>query len=210
VEQEGLKIPTPDALNLAVDRYRHQDPGRADAALDFLHTVEKSGLSPGWLSVPHPYKRYGLQAAAYRLGVPFTAHPMIGHDIIYVHPMNNCAAIGRVAERDFLTFAHGVTGLSGGVYLSVGSAVMSPMVFEKSLSMAQNLALQEGWRIEDHLIVVVDLVPSSCYWSQGEPPWDSSDFYVRFNKTFSRMGGSMRYLQMDNKAFFPALLRALE
>ena len=37
--------------------------------------------------------------------MPFTSHPMFGHDIIYTHPMNCGAAIGRAAERDFLTFA---------------------------------------------------------------------------------------------------------
>ena len=69
---------------------------------------------------------------------------MIGHDIIYNHPMNHCACLGRVAERDFLTYAHSVSQLDGGVYISIGSAVMSPMIFEKSLSMAQNLAIQRG------------------------------------------------------------------
>ena len=69
---------------------------------------------------------------------------MIGHDIIYNHPMNCCACLGRAAERDFLTFADSVCQLEGGVYISIGSAVMSPMVFEKSMSMAQNLAMQRG------------------------------------------------------------------
>ena len=57
------------------------------------------------MAVPHPWKNYGLQAAAYRLHVPFTSHPMFGHDIIYEHPMNLGAAIGRCAQRDFLSFA---------------------------------------------------------------------------------------------------------
>ncbi len=94
--------------------------------------------------------------------------------------------------------------------MSVGSAVMSPMIFEKSLSMAQNIALQKGNPIRNHFIVVVDLAPSTWDWTQGEPPDDHPDYYQRFNKTFSRMGGEMRYLALDNKAFLTGLLNALE
>jgi len=50
---------------------------------------------------------------------------MFGHDIIYTHPMNHGAAIGRAAQRDFLAFCDTVSRLQDGVYLSVGSAVMS-------------------------------------------------------------------------------------
>ena len=83
------------------------------------------------MKIPFPFKQYCVQAAAFRLGIPFTGHPMIGHDIIYTHPLNHGAAIGRTALRDFLTFANAVNGLDQGVYMSVGSAVMSPMIFEK-------------------------------------------------------------------------------
>ena len=95
---------------------------------------------------------------------------MIGHDIIYNHPMNHCAALGRVAQRDFLAFAENVSRIDGGVYLSIGSAVMSPMIFEKSLSIAQNLAMQRGEHIDNHYILVVDLAESNWDWSKGEPP----------------------------------------
>jgi len=168
------------------------------------------GLGPGQHNCPHPYKKYGLQAAAYRLGVPFTAHPMIGHDIIYCHPMNHGAAIGRTAQRDFLAYAEQVRQLDGGVYCSIGSAVMSPMVFEKSLSMAQNVAIQDGGHIDQHFICVVDLQASQWDWSQGEPPEDNPDYYLRYNKSFNRMGGTMRYLSADNRDFLLALRRALE
>jgi hypothetical protein len=134
---------------------------------------------------------------------------MIGHDIIYTHPLNHCAAIGRTAQRDFLAYAHRIAQIDGGVYLSVGSAVMSPMVFEKSLSMAQNLALQQGKRISRHYIAVVDLAESHWDWSEGEPPQDSPDYYLRYCKSFSRMGGSMRYATADNRDFLLALCREL-
>jgi hypothetical protein len=171
--------------------------------------LDRLPLEQGWLPVPHPHKEIGLQAAAYTLGVPFTSHPMFGHDIIYLHPANHGAAIGRTAERDFLSFAESVRHLDGGVYMSIGSAVMSPMVFEKSMSMAQNFALQEGRHLANHHMVVVDLQESHWDWTQGEPPEDNPDYYLRFNKSFSRMGGHLRYLCADNRDFLLSLRSAL-
>ncbi|NUN94460.1 MAG: hypothetical protein HUU04_11875, partial [Verrucomicrobiae bacterium] len=155
------------------------------------------------------WKATSAQAAAFRLGIPFTGHPMFGHDIIYTHPMSCGAAIGRAAERDFLAFVSSVSALEGGVYLSVGSAVMSPMIFEKALSMARNVARQEGRRIAGHRLAVVDLAKSAWDWTRGEPPEEHPDYYLRFNKTFSRMGGTLRYLSLDNRDFLLALWREL-
>ena len=135
---------------------------------------------------------------------------MFGHDIIYNHPLNHGAAIGRAALRDFLTYAAQVQQLEGGVYLSIGSAVMSPMVFEKSLSMAQNLELQEGRKIANHYMVIVDLAESSWDWkNKGDPPADNPAYYLRYCKTFSRMGGTMRYASADNRDFLLTLLHEL-
>jgi hypothetical protein len=136
---------------------------------------------------------------------------MIGQDIIYCHPLCSGAAVGRTAERDFLIFADTISRIGGGVYLSVGSAVMSPMVFEKAFSMAQNLHLQKAGRpIEGHFIVAVDLTPLSWDWqTEGEPPADNPAYYLRFCKTFSRVGGSMRYACGNNRDFLLALCQAL-
>jgi hypothetical protein len=212
IHEDRHLVPGRDELLDAISRVQ-ESPDAAEhaaAAADVLAVLERQQVPQGLSEVPHPWKRFSVQAAAYRLGVPFTAHPMIGHDIIYTHPLNHVAAIGRTAQRDFLAFAHQVSRLSGGVYLSVGSAVMSPMIFEKSLSMSQNLALQAGQSIRDHFIVVVDLAESRWDWSVGEPPPDSPDYYLRYCKTFSRMGGTMRYVSADNRDFLLALCRELE
>ena len=218
---EGLAIPAVEELRAAMEAGAAAAPGdaasapssqapsaapgtleRAAAAADLLGVTAAAGLSPGFLRIPHPFKEHSLQAAACRLGVPFTAHPMFGHDILYTHPLNRGAAVGRTAERDFLSYAAAVSGLEGGVYLSVGSAVMSPMIFEKSLSMSRNVALREGRRIERFDLIVVDLAPLAWDWErQGEPPSDHPAYYLRYLKTFSRMGGRMRYLGVDNRAF---------
>lgn len=209
IETEGLTIPTQESLLEEIHK-----PGvgedRIAAAADLLGTIRKFKLKPGRMSISHPFKSYSAQAAAYRLGIPFTGHPMIGHDIIYNHPMNHGAAIGRSALRDFMSFTHSISQIQGGVYLSVGSAVMSPMIFEKALSMSQNLALQAGHSINQHFIVVVDLAESTWDWQKnGEPPKDNPAYYLRYCKTFSRMGGEMRYLQADNRDFLLTLSQML-
>ena len=211
ISRDGLDLPEPGQLLKTVQDFAEQDPELAAASLDLLATIQKFHLKPGFLAIPHPFKRYSAQAAAYRLNIPFTAHPMIGHDIIYNHPVNHGAAIGRVALRDFLTYAEQVHQLEGGVYLSVGSAVMSPMVFEKSLSMAQNLELQAGRKITKHHMVIVDLAESSWDWQKaGEPPMENPAYYLRYCKTFSRMGGSMHYVCAHNRDFLLTLLQALQ
>jgi hypothetical protein len=201
IENEGAAIPSLSELHTRRD----------GAAADLQEIIERFTLAPGFFRVAHPWKQFSVQAAAYRLRIPFTGHPMFGHDIIYCHPLNYGAAIGRTAERDFLTFAESISRLDSGVYLSVGSAVMSPMIFEKSISMAQNVCLQNGKRIENHFMVVVDLAQIAWNWQKdGEPPPDNPAYYLRYCKTFSRMGGTMRYLAVDNRDFLLSLLHKLE
>ncbi len=207
ISREGLDIPDLSGMNpfLIKNEGAEEDVNYA-AAADLASVIRKFRLSPGFMNIPHPYKKYSVQARAYELGIPFTGHPMFGHDIIYCHPMNSGAAVGRTALSDFLSFAGSVAGLDHGVYISVGSAVMSPMVFEKSLSMARNLKNQRGKRLDDQLMIVVDLAKSQWDWEKdGEPPADNPDYYLRFFKTFYRMGGELHYMNLDNRDFLLAL-----
>ena len=73
-------------------------------------------------------------------------------------------------------------------------------IFEKSFSMAQNLAIQRQQSIDDFWTFVVDLAEDTWDWNNGEPPPSNPAYYVRFMKTFSRMGGTLRYIQCDNRA----------
>jgi hypothetical protein len=209
IERQGLDIPAADVVKGETANGQTWD--RVAAAADLMGVIEAFALKPGWMAVSHPFKQYSAQAAAFRLGIPFTGHPMIGHDIIYNHPMNHGAAIGRTALRDFLAFSDSVSRIQDGVYLSVGSAVMSPMIFEKALSMSQNLAIQEGRRIDRHFMAVVDLAESNWDWQKdGEPPMDNPAYYLRYCKTFSRMGGEMKYLCADNRDFLLGLYGRLK
>ncbi|MCX7805268.1 MAG: hypothetical protein N3A38_08775 [Planctomycetota bacterium] len=208
IEREELSLPS-DAELLTLSA--GTDPEKAGAAADLRAVLAAAGERGGrTLRLPHRWKRFSVQAAAFRLGVPFTVHAGIGYDIIYEHPAACGGAYGRAAMRDFLIFAESVRGLSGGVYLSVGSAVMSPMIFEKAMAMSVNAAIQEGGRIRDHFICVVDLADENWKWSgNAEPPPDDPAYYLRFCKSFHRMGGEMEYIALDNRAFLQGLWTAL-
>ena len=210
ISREGLNIPEQAFLINEAIKNMKADPEYASSAIDLYETIKKRRIKPGFMSILHPFRKYSVQCAAYDLGIPFTGHPMFGHDIIYTHPMNHGAAIGRTALTDFLRFAGSVSSLENGVYMSVGSAVMSPMVFEKSLSMAQNIEIQHNKHIDNHFMLVVDLAKNEWDWNRnGEPPADNPAYYLRYLKTFNRMGGEMHYLSADNRDFLSELCHDL-
>jgi hypothetical protein len=39
---------------------------------------------------------------------------------------------------------------------------------------------------------------------------DNPDYYLRYNKSFNRMGDQMRYMMADNSDFLLALMRGVE
>jgi hypothetical protein len=210
ISQEGLSIPEQSFLLREASEKMKTDSAYASAAIDLYDVIRKNKLKAGFMSIPHPFKEFSVQCTAFDLNLPFTGHPMIGHDIIYTHPLNHGAAIGRTALTDFLYFAKSVSNLEKGVYMSVGSSVMSPMVFEKSLSMSQNLEIQQGRHIDNHFILVADLAKNEWDWNNnGEPPADNPAYYLRYCKTFSRMGGEMHYLSADNRDFLCELYQNL-
>jgi hypothetical protein len=210
ISQEGLQIPEISVLRQEAVQKIKTNPDLAAAAIDLAGVIQKFNLQAGFISIPHPFKKYSVQARAFELGIPFTGHPMFGCDIIYNHPMNHGAALGRVALNDFLCFTKSVSNLDYGVYMSIGSAVMSPMIFEKALSMSQNLKIQEGKHIDNHYMLIVDLAKSDWDWQKdGEPPIDNPAYYLRYCKTFNRMGGEMHYLTADNRDFLLAIYQEL-
>lgn len=207
--EDGATLPHPDTLSAAI-RSEPAHPLTA-ARADLLRTMVERRIEAGRLSVVHRWKKASIIASAWRHGVPLTVHPGIGYDIISNHPIFNGGAIGRAAEWDFKLFGGSLDNLSGGVAMSVGSAIMGPQVFEKSESCVNNLRLQDGRGVvADHSIYVVDLQDGGGWdWSTGEPPKSNPAYYLRFCKSFSRMGGVMRYLQCDNAAFIHHLHKRL-
>jgi deoxyhypusine synthase len=81
-----------------------------------------------------------LLHAAYAASVPVTVHVAIGTDIVHIHPRADGAAIGQTTLQDFRLLCSIVRGLdSGGIYLNLGSAVLLPEVFLKTVTVVRNL-----------------------------------------------------------------------
>jgi hypothetical protein len=210
IEEDGVALPTKDALEAALKK----EPSHplAPARTELLRAMVAHKLRSGRNNVKHPWKATSILANAFRHNVPFTVHPGIGYDIIACHPMFRGAVLGRAADIDFRLFGGAVERLDGGVVLSVGSAIMAPQVFEKSISCVNNLRLQAKRNIVcDHTMVVVDIQDGGNWdWSKGEPPKDNPAYYLRFCKSFARMGGTMQYVQCDNVVFLSNLLHELQ
>jgi len=207
--EDGTTLPTPEELE-ALLRTSPDHP-LAAARADLLHTMRTQRWQGGRIHVTHRWKRASILAQAFQYDIGLTVHPGIGYDIISNHPMFNGAVIGRAATWDFHAIGGAIDTLDHGVVLSIGSATMGPQVFEKSLSCVHNIRKQEGRaQLQGHTIYVVDLQDGGNWdWSQGEPPKNHPVYYLRFCKSFSRMGGEMRYLQCDNLAFVHNLYHRL-
>ena len=102
----------------------------------------------------YPHRDRSILAAGARLGIPVTVHVAIGTDIIHMHPSADGAAIGEGSMRDFHRLTEVVAGLTRGVYLNLGSAVILPEVFVKALNLARNL----GHRVKPLTTVDLDFI----------------------------------------------------
>lgn len=209
IVENGATLPETKALEKSLrDEPTHP---LAPARAELLQTMLVHKIPGGCIDVKHPWADTCILAQAFRNDIPLTVHPGIGYDIISNHPIFNGAAIGRAAGLDYRLFGRAVEQLDSGVVLSVGSAIMAPQVFEKSLSAVNNLRLQSGRGVvRDHTIYVVDIQDGGNWdWSTGEPPKDNPAYYLRFCKSFARMGGEMQYVQCDNVAFMHNMLQRL-
>ena len=209
IHEDGVTLPTAEELSQAIAATPSHPLTAARA--DLLRAMMSQKWPSGRIQIDHRWKYASILAQAYKHDVPVTVHPGIGYDIISNHPVFNGGVIGRAAEWDFKLFGGSVEQLDGGVVLSVGSAIMGPQVFEKSISCVNNLRLQSGRPIvHDHAVYVVDLQDGGGWdWTQGEPPKTHAAYYLRFCKSYSRMGGAMQYLQCDNALFIHNLYEEL-
>ena len=72
-----------------------------------------------------------------------------------MHPAANGAAIGGGSLVDFRKLAAVVSGMEGGVYLNLGSAVLLPEVFLKTVTLGRNL----GHALKHITTVNMDFLP---------------------------------------------------
>jgi hypothetical protein len=117
--------------------------------------------------------------------------------------------LGQASYTDFLIFAHAVEDLDGGVFLNVGSAVTGPEVFLKALSMARNVAHQQGRSIRDFTTAVFDLVDLPADFRSGTPSKEQPLYYYRPWKTLLVRtvadGGTSFYFKGDHRQTIPSL-----
>ena len=102
-----------------------------------------------------PHRRLSLLAAGKQLGLPVTVHVAIGTDIIHMHPHANGEAIGGGSLLDFRKLAAVVSHMEGGVYINLGSAVLMPEVFLKTVTLGRNL----GRALKHITTVDMDFLP---------------------------------------------------
>lgn len=96
-----------------------------------------------------------LLHAAYEAGVPVTVHVAIGTDIVHIHPSADGASIGQTTLQDFRLLCSLVRELDGGgVYLNLGSAVVLPEVFLKTVTVVRNL----GHKLQDFSTANFDFI----------------------------------------------------
>lgn len=149
-----------------------------------------------------PYKEKSVLAMGYHLGTPVTVHIGIGADITNELPNCNGAAIGEASYRDFLIYTQSITQLENGVFLNIGSAVTGPEVYLKALSMARNVAKQEGKKIKHFTTAVFDLHQIDSEDFHETPPKTDPRYYFRPWKTIlSRTvadGGKGYYISGDH------------
>ncbi len=155
-----------------------------------------------------PHKDVSILAACYRYSLPATVHVGVGYDIIHEHPNCDGAALGAMSYTDFLIMAHSVMNLENGVFLNFGSAVMGPEVYLKALSMARNVARQEGREICHFMTGVFDLFPLPESY-RDEASKNDSQYYYRPWKTILvrtvKDGGESHYIQGRHRDTFPVL-----
>jgi hypothetical protein len=159
-----------------------------------------------------PHRDVSICAAGYELGIPVTCHVGIGYDIVHQHPNFDAAAVGEASGRDFLIFARKIESLQGGVLLCFGSAVMGPEVYLKALSMARNVAAQEGRRIDRFTTAVFDLMSLPEDLSATPPKTEPAYYYRPFKTVLVRTvadGGQSFYVRGRHRATVPALHQAL-
>ena len=96
-----------------------------------------------------------LLCAAYAASVPVTVHVAIGTDIVHIHPRADGSAIGQTTLQDFKLLCSIVRELdNGGVYLNLGSAVLLPEVFLKTVAVVRNL----GFTLQDFSTADFDFI----------------------------------------------------
>lgn len=141
----GMAEETGRLLNEAIARGAKDGLGLGEAVGRYIHHETNT----------FPNRVTSILATGARLGIPVTVHVALGTDIIHMHPSADGAAIGATSLLDFRRLAAIVAGMEGGVYANIGSAVILPEVFLKTVSLGRNL----GHDLTNITTVNMDFLP---------------------------------------------------
>ncbi len=125
----GMAEETGRMINEAIVEGVNEGFGMGEAVGRYIFRRRKE--FPNW--------KTSLLATGVQRGIPVTVHVAIGTDIIHMHPAADGAALGEGSLRDFRKLTAVVSGMEGGVYLNLGSAVLLPEVFLKTVTLSRNL-----------------------------------------------------------------------
>jgi hypothetical protein len=125
----GMTEETGRILNEAITQGHRNGQGMGEAVGQYITRWKNE----------FPNRRTSVLATGATLGIPVTVHVAVGTDVIHMHPAADGAAIGATSLLDFRRLAAVVAGMEGGVYLNIGSAVVLPEVFLKTVSLGRNL-----------------------------------------------------------------------
>ena len=141
------------SFGMAEETGRVINDATMEGSRDQIGLGEAIGRRLSVMSAPHSGK--SLLQAAYAAAVPVTVHVAIGTDIVHIHPGADGAAIGQTTLRDFRLLCSMVRELDGGgVYLNLGSAVLLPEVFLKTVTVVRNL----GFKLQDFSTANFDFI----------------------------------------------------
>jgi hypothetical protein len=139
----GMAEETGRAINEAVNAGARDNIGMGEAIGRTLQS-----LAPA-------HAKKSLLHCAYEARVPVTVHVAVGTDIVHIHPSADGASIGQTTQHDFRLLCSLVRELDdGGVYLNLGSAVVLPEVFLKTVTVVRNL----GFKLQDFYTANFDFI----------------------------------------------------
>jgi hypothetical protein len=144
----GMARETAEYMNQAVDRAASAEIGMGEGLGHFI-----SQSTDG--RIDFRYQSMSVLAQAYSRKVPVTVHVALGTDIIHAHPQASGQNLGKASYHDFRLFCSMARELDGGgVYLNIGSAVVLPEVFLKTIAVVRNL----GNRLEEFTTANLDFI----------------------------------------------------
>ena len=196
-------------INYAAKKASEDDKGFGET----LGEVIKERFDSMETETKNGSKEVSIFAAAYELKTPITIHKGIGFDITDQSQFADFASLGKASGKDFLIFAASIEKMveKGGAFLNVGSSVMGPEVFLKSLSMVRNALLNEGKKICSFITANFDFVDTDLI-CEGKP--DEASYYYRPRKTILfrsiKDGGKSYSIAGDFRKTIPCLHQLLK